>query len=143
MKIYTKDVITNIDLLKKGCKKMKIDYLFVTDEGFFRLYHDKYYKGRVVEGKHETHMIQFNSYYTDTTFIKFDELVYQLPVPHIAIEKYMFEFKHITVVIEMKKKDIIDAYYESRKTRIQDIQVDIATLPLTLDSNVTIASTES
>ena len=122
---------------------MKIDYLFVTDEGFFRLYHDKYYKGRVVEGKHETHMIQFNSYYTDTTFIKFDELVYQLPVPHIAIEKYMFEFKHITVVIEMKKKDIIDAYYESRKTRIQDIQVDIATLPLTLDSNVTIASTES
>lgn len=143
MKIYTKDVITNLDLLKKGCKIMKIDYLFVTDEGFFRLYHDKYYKGRVVEGKHETHMIQFNSYYTDTTFIKFDELVYQLPVPHIAIEKYMFEFKHISVVIEMKKKDIIDAYYESRKTRIQDIQVDIATLPLTLDSNVTIASTES
>ena len=55
----------------------------------------------------------------------------------------MFHFKHITVVIEKKKEEIIDAYYESRKTRIQDIQVDIATLPLTLDSTVTIPSTES
>ena len=115
---------------------MKIDNLFVTDEGFFRLYNDKYFKGRVVEGKHETHMIQFNSYYTDSTFIKFDELVYQLPVPHIVIEKYIFEFNHITVVIEMKKKELIDAYYESRKTRIQDIQVDIETLPLILNSKV-------
>ena len=43
----------------------------------------------------------------------------------------------------MKKNDIIDAYYESRKTRIQDIQVDIATLPLTLDSSVIMSSTET
>jgi hypothetical protein len=143
MKIYTKDVITDFDLLKKGCKKMKIDYLFVTDEGFYRVYNDKFFKGRVIEGKHENHMIQFNTYHTDTTIIKFDELVYQLPVPHIAIEKYMFEFNHITVVLEKKKTELMDAYYESRKTRIQDIQVDIATLPLTLDSTVTIPSTES
>ena len=55
----------------------------------------------------------------------------------------MFEFNHITVVLEKKKTELMDAYYESRKTRIQDIQVDIATLPLTLDSTVTIPSTES
>ena len=72
MKIYTKDVITDFDLLKKGCKKMKIDYLFVTDEGFYRVYNDKFFKGRVIEGKHENHMIQFTTYHTDTTIIKFD-----------------------------------------------------------------------
>tara|TARA_R110001599_G_scaffold342188_1_gene563721 strand:+ start:733 stop:1164 length:432 start_codon:yes stop_codon:yes gene_type:complete len=143
MKIYTKDVITDFELLKKGCKKMKNEYLFVTDEGFFRIFNDKYFKGRIVEGKHDTHMIQFNAYYTDTTFIKYDELVYQLPVPHIAIEKNIFEFNHITVVLERKKNVIIDAYYESRKTRIQDIQVDIETLPLTLDYNVCISANES
>ena len=48
----------------------------------------------------------------------------------------MFHFKHITVVIEKKKEEIIDAYYESRKTRIQDIQVDIETLPLTINSSI-------
>lgn len=136
MKIYTKNVITDFSTLKQSCNKYNVDFLFVTDEGFFRLYNDKYFKGRVVEGKHDSHMIQFNSYHTDTTFIKFDELVYQLPVPHIAIEKHMFHFKHITVVIEKKKEEIIDAYYESRKTRIQDIQVDIETLPLTINSSI-------
>ena len=48
----------------------------------------------------------------------------------------MYHFKHITVVIETKKEEIVDAYYESRKTRIQDIQVDIETLPLTINSNI-------
>ena len=136
MKIYTKNVVTDLSSLKQSCNKYNVDFIFVTDEGFFRLYNDKYFKGRVVEGKHDTHMIQFNSYHTDTTFIKFDELVYQLPVPHIAIEKHMFHFKHITVAIEKKKEDIVDAYYESRKTRIQDIQVDIETLPLTINSSI-------
>ena len=136
MKIYTKNVITEEDYLKQSCKKYEVDFLFITDEGFYRLYNDKYFKGRVIEGKHDTHMIQFTAYHTDTTFIKFDELVYQLPVPHIAIEKHMYHFKHITVVIETKKEEIVDAYYESRKTRIQDIQVDIETLPITIKSSI-------
>ena len=136
MKIYTKNVITNFDALKQSCKKYNVDYLFVTDEGFFKVNNDKYFKGRIIEGTHNTHMIQFNTFHTDTTFIKFDELVYQLPVPHIAIEKYMFHFNHITVVLEKKKDEIVDAYYESRKTRIQDIHVDIETLPLTIDSKI-------
>lgn len=134
MKIYTKHMITDVELLKQCCKKYKTEHIFVTDEGFFRLNNDKYFKGRIIEGKHESHMIQFNTYHTDTTYIKFDELVYQLPVPHIAIVKHIFDFNHITVVIEQKKNDIMDAYYESRKTRIQDIQVDIETLPLTINS---------
>ena len=136
MKIYTKNLITDTTNLKQSCKKYEVDFLFITDEGFYRLYNDKYFKGRVIEGKHDTHMIQFTAYHTDTTFIKFDELVYQLPVPHIAIEKHMYHFKHITVVIEKNKEEIVDAYYESRKTRIQDIQVDIETLPLTINSNI-------
>ena len=136
MKIYTKNVVSDLTTLKKGCNKYNVEFIFVTDEGFFRLQNDKYYKGRVIEGNHNSHMIQFNSYHTDSTIIKFDEPVYQLPVPHIAIKKHMFHFKHITVVIETKKEDIVDAYYESRKTRIEDIQVDIETLPLTINTNI-------
>ena len=136
MKIYTNSIVTDMDTLKGSCNKYNVDNLFITDEGFFRLHNDKFFKGRVVEGKYESHVIQLNNYHTDTTFIKFDELYYQLPFPHIAIQKHMFHFKHITVVIEMKNNELVDAYYESRKTRIQDIQVDIETLPLTISSSV-------
>ena len=60
MKIYTKNLITDTTNLKQSCKKYEVDFLFITDEGFYRLYNDKYFKGRVIEGKHDTHMIQLS-----------------------------------------------------------------------------------
>ena len=44
MKIYTKNLITDTNNLKQSCKKYEVDFLFITDEGFFRLYNDKYFK---------------------------------------------------------------------------------------------------
>ena len=44
MKIYTKNLITDTNNLKQSCKKYEVDFLFITNEGFFRLYNDKYFK---------------------------------------------------------------------------------------------------
>ena len=128
MKIYTEGISTNIDQWKGQCESYVMHPFFLSEEGFFRTANQKFYKGEVKEGKHYTQMLNDKTYHTDTSFIKFNQMAYQLPFPHVALQKHLFHFKHITMVLETKGEEVMDAYYESRKTRLNDIIVDIQKL---------------
>ena len=128
MKIYSNNIHTDMDKLKSICKKYVIHPFFLTEDGYYRTNQQQYYKGEIKEGKHEKHTLNDTIYHTDSTFVKFNEMAYQLPYPHVLLEKHLFHFNHITVVLETKNKEIMEAYYESRKTKITDIHSDILAL---------------
>ena len=130
MKIYTDGISTNIEQWKSLCDSSVVHTFFLTEEGYYRIANHKFYKGEVKEGKHDIHMIKDNSYHTDTTFVNFNEVAYQLPYPHICLQKHLFHFKHISIALETKDNEMMDAYYESRKTRMNDIVADIEKLPV-------------